>query len=245
MYADEIICPGTYGGHLQGLALDGDGAIFWSFTVALVKTDPQGNILTQIDVPSHHGDISWHDGMLYVAVNRGKFNETEDLADNWIYAYDSIDLTLVWTHRIPEVFHGAGGMVFQDDHFFVVGGLPEGHEANFVYVYDKDCAYSRKYTLESGYTEKGIQNACFGDGVFRFGCYGNPPRMLITGPDFQAISQHEFDCALGIINIPDGGFLIGRRRDGHENRGRACLARTEPEYALSLVRPPDEEKGDL
>jgi hypothetical protein len=62
-----LLCARNFGGHLQGVATDGS-SIFWSHTVQLVKTDLHGKVLQQIDVPDHHGDLTWHDGKVFVAV---------------------------------------------------------------------------------------------------------------------------------------------------------------------------------
>ena len=54
----EIACPGIYGGHLQGIATDVDWNIYWSFTVALVKTNRAGELLRTVPAPSHQGDLT-------------------------------------------------------------------------------------------------------------------------------------------------------------------------------------------
>ncbi len=41
----SIECEGKYAGHLQGVCRDGNGDFFWSFTKALVKTNPHGKVL--------------------------------------------------------------------------------------------------------------------------------------------------------------------------------------------------------
>ena len=74
-HAEIIQCDGDYGGHLQGITVDGAGLIYWSFTVDLVKTDRTGKVLAHITAPSHHGDLTVDDGKLYVAVNLGDFNK--------------------------------------------------------------------------------------------------------------------------------------------------------------------------
>ena len=53
----DIVCEGSYLGHLQGIAHDGN-FFYWSHTVTLVKTDQQGQALIQVEVPSHHGDLT-------------------------------------------------------------------------------------------------------------------------------------------------------------------------------------------
>jgi hypothetical protein len=55
--SEEIKCPGTYGGHLQGIATDEERNIYWSFTVTIVKTDKTGKVLKTVKAPNHQGDL--------------------------------------------------------------------------------------------------------------------------------------------------------------------------------------------
>ncbi|MBN1417504.1 MAG: hypothetical protein JXP34_01945, partial [Planctomycetes bacterium] len=192
----QVVCPGSYGGHLQGIAVDPGGVIFWSFTTALVKTDEKGKELATVSVPSHHGDLAFRDGKLYVAVNLGEFNEEAGRAKSFVYVYGAEKLDLLSKHPVPEVVHGAGGIACRDGRFFVVGGLPEGHEQNYVYEYDEAFAFAKRHVVRSGYTLMGIQTACFARGRFWFGCYGDPRVLLETDPSFGMIRKYDFDAAL-------------------------------------------------
>ncbi|MBM4075447.1 MAG: hypothetical protein FJ267_07370, partial [Planctomycetes bacterium] len=69
-----MTCEGTYQHHLQGICSDTKEAIYWSFTTTLVKTDLNGTLLKKVPVANHHGDLCFHEGKLFVAVNLGNFN---------------------------------------------------------------------------------------------------------------------------------------------------------------------------
>jgi hypothetical protein len=230
----QIVCPGSYGGHLQGIATDKDGAIYWSFTTELVKTDMTGSILEKVSVPTHHGDLTFHDGKVYVAVNLGQFNEEAGHADSWVYVYDAKTLQLISTHNIPEAVHGAGGMDYLEEHFFVVGGLPKGHSANYVYEYDKDFQFLKQHTIDSGYTLMGIQTACYSQGYWWFGCYGDSPSLLKTNGSFRLLGKYGFDCALGISEFSENTFLIGRRIKGKQHRGEVLSAVVDRDQGLAI-----------
>ncbi len=58
--------------------------------------------------------------------------------------------------------------------------------------------------------DPGIQMATYFGGYRRFGCYGKPPTLLKTDDLFQLVGKYMVDCALGIVALPDGRFLIGR-----------------------------------
>ncbi len=229
----SVRCEGTYRHHLQGICTNDRDAIYWCFTTTLVKTDTAGKVLKQIPVGNHHGDLCHHDGKISVAVNFGRFNDPRGNADSWVYVYDAGDLSLVSRHKAAEVFHGAGGIGYRQGHFFVVGGLPDGVEENYVYEYDADFAFVKKHVIASGHTHLGIQTAAFANDHWWFGCYGDPKVLLITDADFNMKSRHQFDCSLGIVGLPDGRFLAA---SGRCERDKGCTG-----WAAAVVA--DEEKG--
>lgn len=199
----SVLCEGHYQHHLQGVCVDADH-IYWSFTTTLVKTDRAGKVIQKVPVPNHHGDLCHANGKLYVAVNLGKFNDPKGNADSWVYVYDAQTLQLLKKHETQEVFHGAGGMDTYEGHFFVVGGLPDGVQQNYVYEYDEEFQFIKKNVINSGHTLLGIQTACFHEGRWYFGCYGSPNILLITDDQFQMIGRYEFSCSLGIVGIGPG-----------------------------------------
>ena len=70
-----------------------------------------GRALKSVSVPSHHGDLTWNAGKVYVAVNLGAFNDPDGNADNWVYFYDGENLTCVAKRAVPEVVHGVGAQI--------------------------------------------------------------------------------------------------------------------------------------
>lgn len=210
--AQEIPCPGAYCGHLQGIATDEEQNIYWSFTVAIVKTDRTGRILKTVEAPSHQGDLTYVDGKVYVAVNLGKFNQEPGQADSWVYVFDAKELTLVSKKAVPELVHGAGGMAFHDGKFIVVGGLPEGYTENYAYEYDKDLNFLQRHVINSGYTRMGIQTACWFDGAWWFGCYEKDLGLLKTDDTFKLLGRHNPNYSVGIAPWTDGKCLRGETK---------------------------------
>jgi len=230
---ERIDCPGEYGGHLQGVVTDcADGkptAIFWSFTVALVKTDIKGQLLKAIDVPTHHGDLASCDGKVYAAVNLKLFNEEPGKADSWVYVYDANDLRLLAQYAVPEVVHGAGGMEYHNGHFYVVGGLPIGYTENYVYEYDATFKFVQRHVINSGYTEKGIQTAAFFNGAWWFGCYGKPNVLLKTDESFRFLGKYDQEWALGIAPFTKTSCIRGvhKQVEGKQRWTGAVLVETD------------------
>ena len=232
-----VTCEGMYPPHLQGVCADEKDAIFWSFTTKLVKTDRSGKVVKQVDVANHHGDLCFHQGKVFAALNLGKFNDPKGNADSWVYVYDAADLSCLARHQTPEVFYGAGGIAFHDEKFLVVGGLPNDVNENDVYEYDDDFKFVKKHTLASGHTYLGIQTAAFADGHWWFGCYGNPRILLKADASLLKVERFEFDGSLGLVPLEGGQFLVARgestKDKGHT--GRLVLAVPDKELGLKLI----------
>ncbi len=230
---EPVACEGHYRHHLQGVSTNDRDAIYWCFTTVLVKTDRTGKVLAQIEVGSHHGDLCHREGKVFVAVNFGKFNQPAGKADSWVYVYDAETLDLVSKHAIPEVVHGAGGMAERGGRFFVVGGLPNGIEENYVYEYDADFKFVKRHVLASGHTLLGIQTAAYADGHWWFGCYGKA--LLRVDASWQRTERFEFDASIGIVPLGKNAFLVARGGKPEQGyTGRLVRANADKEQGLKL-----------
>lgn len=233
-------CEGVYLKHLQGICTDDRSAIYWSWTDALVKTDSTGRILARVEAPSHQGDLCYHDGRLYVAVNLGKFNEPPGQAKSWVFVFDGETLAEIARHPVPEVVHGAGGIAYHQGKFIVVGGLPPGVDENYLYEYDQEFRFQKRHVLTSGYTKMGVQTVAFADGAWWFGSYGTPQVLLRADEQFRFTGKWEFDASLGIVPIGEGRFLIGQNtlEKGKGHHGRVVVAAQHPRRGLVVEEKP-------
>ena len=223
-----LLCEGDYEFHLQGVARDDTGDLYWSFTTEIVKTTPDGEIITKVAAPNHQGDLCYQDGRIYVAVNLGEFNQPAGRADSWVYVFAADTLEFVERHAVPEVVHGAGGMAYKEGSFFVVGGLPDGTIENYVYEYTAKFAFVQRHVIASGWTAMGIQTAAWHDGQWWFGCYGDVRTLLTTDASFRLTGRFLFDCSLGIVGVSEDRLLIA---DGPKTPEGRCLGR------VRLVQP--------
>jgi hypothetical protein len=212
------VSEGRYPRHLQGIATNGKDRIYWSWTTRISVTDTFGKVLKETEADDHQGDLCWSEGRLYVAVNRGRFNHADGLADNWIYVFDAESLKELARHPIPEVKYGAGGIAHHGGRFFVVGGLPVGFEENYLYEYDPAFRFQKRHVLNSGYTRLGIQTVAYAGGSWWFGCYGKPAVVLQADEQFKLTHKWEFDASLGIAPLPGGRFLIGSNTSDAQKR---------------------------
>ncbi len=231
-----ITCQGAYRHHLQGFDLN-QNAIYWSYTTQLVKTDRAGKLLKKIPVPNHHGDLCVHKDRVYVAVNLGKFNDPKGNADSWVYVYDADDLSLISKHETQELFHGAGGMGYHEGRFYLIGGLPDAVEENYVYEYDEKFQFVKKHIIKSGHTHLGIQTATFADGKWWFGCYGSPKILLVTDTQFNLLGRYEFDCAYGIASASTGRLFSAKniRNKQKEHIGSIHFAVPDEKNGLKFL----------
>lgn len=238
----EVACEGHYPGHLQGVAVDASGAIYWSFTTELVKTDNAGRVIKKVEVPDHHGDLTVADEKVFVAVNLGQFNQPAGKADSWVYVYSAEDLALIAMHAAPQVVHGAGGIAFDGRRFLVVGGLPIGYAENYLYEFDRDLKFVARHILDSGYTLLGIQTAEYAAGRWWFGCYGDPKQLLVADDQLALKANVTFEASLGVVHIGDATdgtpqFLVarGQRRSDGRHTAQLKLARPDAESGLKLM----------
>ena len=223
---DKIVCEGDYGGHLQGVATDGE-SIYWSFTVAVVKTDLAGKILASRKAPSHQGDMCYKDGVVYVAVNLGKFN-TETRGVSQVTAYDAKTLEPLKTIPLPEMPHGAGGMTWKGDRFYIIGGLPLRHEKNYVYEYTSDFKFVKRHDLDTGFTWMGIQTAAHEDNTFYFGIYGSkgdPSGVIACSGDLSSWKRYTCGGSVGILKLDGAYYVGGSPTDKKTGRRTGYLAR--------------------
>ena len=77
--------------HLQGVAIDPEFHVYWSWTDRLVKTDTAGQILVEVEAPDHQGDLCWHDGKVVV----GKVNVDHNPEVSMKYGIRSIPTVLI------------------------------------------------------------------------------------------------------------------------------------------------------
>ncbi|MBI5685495.1 MAG: hypothetical protein HZC54_10465 [Verrucomicrobia bacterium] len=233
----DAACEGVYKRHLQGICTDGRGAIYWSWTDALVKTDLQGRVLKHLPAVWHYGDLCFHDGKVFVAVNFREFNKPEGHADSWVFVYDGQSLAELAWHPLREVVHGAGGIAYHDGRFIVVGGLPPGVTRNYLYEYDERFKFRKRHVLGSGYTLMGIQTAAWANGSWWFGCYGNPQVLLRADAAFRLSGKWDFNASVGIAGLPDGRFLIGQNTPvkGVGHKGSVFIAREDNEKGMTPV----------
>ena len=212
----SVVCPSFYKNHLQGIAVSGDGHIYWSYSDKILKTDAGGKIRAIVDAPWHQGDCCFCDGKLYVAANHGEFN-TKDKADNYVYIYDA-DLNFLQKIPLPEIEGGLGGITYHGGSFYAVGGIDKS-EANFkICKYSKDFKLERDFFVPVGESLWGVQTICRANGRFWLGVYlqtdlkretaNKGARLWEMDDDFNIVKKRE------VYGMPDVGMDEIKNSDG-------------------------------
>ena len=219
--AAEVWCEGEYGAHLQGVAGDHEKALFWSFTLTLVKTDLQGRVQAKAKTVYHLGDLTYNDGKVYAAACTSWDRPSNN---SKIYVYNADDLKLTEMKPVPEVTYGAGGIEYHDDRFYIVGGADPKAEDNRVYVYDHDFHHVATQVVPTGHTELGVQAITHHGGVFWLACYGN---MLFKLDDSLTITgKYPLDFGYGLKSWQGNLVLVGQtpfREEGRSKRWRGGI----------------------
>ncbi len=229
----EIQCEGEYGAHLQGVATNHKDALFWSFTLTLVKTDLAGKVQATAKTIYHLGDLTCADGKVYAAACT---NWDRPSNNSKVYVYDADTLKLLEKKPVPDVTYGAGGIEYHDGRFYIVGGADPKAEENFVYVYDKDFRHLATHTLKSGHTELGVQTVAWYEGAFWLGCYGNI--LLKVDEALNLVGRYPVDCGYGLKCWQGGEVLVGQtvgREEGTSKRWRGVVRPAQMDAEKGLV----------
>ena len=209
---EEIVCEGSYPGHIQGLDIDEDH-IYWSFTTTLVKTDRQGRIQKTVSVPYHHGGITVFDGEVFAAFMPGRK----------IKVYNAEDLSFLRDYDVPEVRGFPGGMDYHQGHFYVAEGtrssvFPE------VYKYDRDFKHVKTYTIPL-HLHIGIQTIGRFNGAWWLGMYDPAHPTVMLDDDFQVLAtRHDLPTAYGVKDWAAATMVTGvSSSKGKKYLGKAVL----------------------
>lgn len=168
----EILMDGGayYPGHLQGVCSDGMN-IYWSMTWELIKTDLTGKKLAEYDnFEFHMGDLCWHNGRVYVGINRTSVGNCRRGDEVWVFEPEKLERVQVIP--TPQTVWCNNGIEWAGDRFWVIGSAPTDIAYNFVFEYTEDFRFIQCRPIESGPMNHGVQTICCLDDVMYFGCYG-------------------------------------------------------------------------
>lgn len=157
-------------GHVQGVCTDGTN-IYWSMTYDLVKTDQTGKELARHTDKFHMGDLCWHEGKIYVGVNRTEEKGVRRGDEVWVFEPEKLERVKVYP--TPQTIWCNNGIEWYGGRFWIVSCTPTYSRYNYVFEYTEDFKFVQCRPIESGWTEVGVQTICLLGDKMLFGCYGN------------------------------------------------------------------------
>lgn len=210
----------SYYSHLQGIAADETG-VYWTFTDVLVKTDYKCNVLKEVKLSPHMGDICMVDGDIFVATD---FRKPEDIAANnnkkSAVLQFSKDLVLKKKHTL-DIAYGIDGITFCNGKFYIAPGLGKTpKKETMIMVFDRDFKLLKEVRFKTGASMKyGAQNLTAINGFILASYYDDGKCSFILDPEtFKIAATTELRPSTGFTSVPEkisgnkNTFLIGRLR---------------------------------
>ena len=168
---EPIVCEGSWRAHCQGVATDGTN-IYWSFSVAVVKTDRTGKVLAKNEIPKGHmGDLCFHGGKVYIGMNMKSAPDKTRVGDE-VWEYDASTMERLAVHPTPQTIWCNNGIEWYGGSFWIVGNVSKDSVYNYVWEYTPDFRFKCCHPIASGWTNLGVQTICATDRDMVFGCYG-------------------------------------------------------------------------
>ena len=202
----EATSPGKYHAHLQGVAMNENNEYFWSYTTTLVKTDDEGNVLAELKVGNHHGDLACYDGKVYAAVSEwSDYSIGADAGSAKVRVYSQEDFTFLGEFAISEA-NGIDGITVTPRGFLVAAEPIPAHKSveNYLLEYDHSFNLLDKYAIQTPPTSFGAQSITNTSDGYIISYYGY--QLLRLNRNFEITTRYKADAAIGIIADGDCGF---------------------------------------
>lgn len=223
-----VDCGGAWRGELRGLDVDHGGAIYWSFTQDLVRSDAVGRVVCSVAIEGGIGDLCVQDGKVYALGL-----DASGMGADRVLVRDARTLEAIGEHVLlgERGMNGAArAITWQGGRFWVVGGEPLA-----VHVFDE--GFRQVSRRELANAPEGLRVACFGDQRFWFGGASGTRSVLCTDAALQPWATVPGDVAHGIASISGGRFLVGASMPLGDGRfaGKAHVAEASPSGGLRAL----------
>ena len=210
----------SYPSHLQGIAADETG-VYWTFTDVLVKTDYKCNVLKEVKLPPHMGDLCIVDGDLFISAD---FRTPEGLAANnnkksAVLQY-SKELVLIKKHTL-DISYGIDGITFCNGKFYIAPGLGrEPKKETMIMVFDRNFKLLKEARFKTGTSMKfGAQNLTCINGYILAAYYDDGKSSFFLDPEtFKIVASTDLRPSTGLTYVPEKisgnkpTYLVGRLR---------------------------------
>ena len=208
----------SYYSHLQGIAADETG-VYWTFTDVIVKTDYKCNVLKEVKLPPHMGDLCIVDGDIFIAAD---FRKPQDIAANSnkksaVLQFGK-DLVLKRKHTL-DITYGIDGITFCNGKFYIAPGLGKTpKKETVIMVFDRNFKLLKEARFKTGTSMKfGAQNLTCINGLILAAYYDDGKCSFILDPEtFKIVAVTELRPSTGLTSVPEkiagnkNTYLIGR-----------------------------------
>ena len=182
-FAPIVTKPGALNfikSHIQGFALT-DDAIYLSHVEGITQIDWQGNVVTNIEVRRHMGDIEIVDGVIYGALGKTKDPHKGLGGRGYIQTFRASDLARVGEDVcLHHVAPGIDGIAYLNGFFYVGGGRIGGKKSpvqNLVVKLDRGLKPVKSANLDRGWkTWFGVQDVAAVNGEIYLFFYPKSPK---------------------------------------------------------------------
>lgn len=195
-------------GHVQGIAISED-AVYCGLFNAVVKFDlATGKMQKSVAVPSHTGDICWHNGRLYTSVG-ANVSAGRDSKDKYglVQVFDK-DLNLVTQKKFPMILDGA---TILGDTLYLGYGLVFGEKhrgCKIVRVNLETLDFIDEVEIDPGFEMSyGVQDMATDGTHLILSFYG--PKMAVYTKDLKLVKTIPGGMSNGLDRLP------ARYEDGH------------------------------
>jgi len=219
-------------GHTQGMCVS-PNAVYMTLQSGIYKFDWYGRLLARVEAPKHQGDICWHAGRLYTAVD---IPDPEEPARGRIFVYDE-NLSLLKTTSFEKP---ADGIVCMDG-ALIVGLGPVKDPAtgepklrgNWFGKFDPETLepLCEPFIVDHGWDVcAGVQNLATDGERLYMNVYtptDNYPCFFVMDGNFNVLESHVFGWRHGFDIVAGGAdgavrliyaLTVNWMRPSHDNR---------------------------
>ena len=239
--------------HIQGIALT-DDVIYLSHIEGITKIDWTGNVITNVVVRRHMGDIEVVDGLVYGALGKTKDPHKGLGGTAYVTTFRADDLAHVGEDVcLRHVAPGIDGIAYLNGFFYVGGGRLGGKKSpvrNLVVKLDRDLKPVKSANLDRGWKmNAGVQDVAAVNGeIYLFFYPKSPtdPSCVVVDEDLNWLRTVNLWGGNGVKALPP--------RFGKSEHPRFLVCRTlgvigsdilPPQVELRFVEIRGEKAVDL
>ena len=195
--------------HIQGIALT-DDVIYLSHVEGIVKIDWSGNVITNVEVRRHMGDIEVVDGLVYGALGKTKDPRKGLGGTAYVTTFRADDLAHVGEDVcLRHVAPGIDGIAYLNGFFYVGGGRLGGKKSpvrNLVVKLDRDLKPVKSANLDRGWKmNAGVQDVAAVNGeIYLFFYPKSPtdPSCVVVDEDLNWLRTVDLWGGNGVKALP-------------------------------------------